>query len=199
MGRAARPRPARLATKLSLIRCRLNLSLNEMIKALEYRDSPLHKNHLLQMEKGLREPSLLLLLRYARLTGLPLEILVDDALDLPRCLPNAEDFCDQIPPFCPSCSASRRQVRAGRNPSGTQRFWCRVCDRRYTTRPLPKGYSEETKQRAVRLYQGGMKNFRRIARTLGVNHQSVINWIGIHRKEGSSPLKLPPSPDAPYV
>ena len=31
----------------------------------------------------------------------------------------------------------------------------------------------------MRLYVDGM-NFRRIARQLGVNHQTVINWINAH-------------------
>jgi len=45
-----------------------------------------------------------------------------------------------------------------------------------TPDPLPLGYSDETKREAVRLYLEGV-NFRRIGRVLGVNHQSVINWI----------------------
>jgi transposase-like protein len=41
---------------------------------------------------------------------------------------------------------------------------------------LPLGYSDEVKREAVRLYLEGT-NFRRIGRILGVNHQSVINWV----------------------
>jgi hypothetical protein len=38
-------------------------------------------------ERGLREPSLEIVLKYARLAGVQMEVLVDDALDLPACLP----------------------------------------------------------------------------------------------------------------
>src|SRR3712207_8029573 len=37
-------------------------------------------------------------------------------------------------------------------------------------------YPDETKREAVRLYLEGT-NFRRIGRILGVNHQSVVNWV----------------------
>jgi transposase-like protein len=53
---------------------------------------------------------------------------------------------------------------------------CRECQRVYTPEPKPLGYPEETKLEAVRLYLEGT-NFRRIGRLLGVNHQSVINWV----------------------
>lgn len=59
---------------------------------------------------------------------------------------------------------------------GSRRYKCRACARVYTPDPLPLGYSEEMKREAVRLYLEGT-NFRRIGRVLGVNHQSVINWV----------------------
>jgi transposase-like protein len=59
---------------------------------------------------------------------------------------------------------------------GSQRYKCRHCARVYTPDPLPLGYPEGTKREAVRLYLEGT-NFRRIGRILGVNHQSVVNWV----------------------
>jgi transposase-like protein len=56
---------------------------------------------------------------------------------------------------------------------------CRDCQRIYTPEPKPLGYPEELKREAVRLYLEGT-NFRRIGRILGVNHQSVINWINAY-------------------
>lgn len=80
---------------------------------------------------------------------------------------------------CPYCQASDHQVKAGRTQAGSQRYLCRNCRRRYTPEPKPVGYSDALRQQAVRCYVDGL-NFRRIARHLGVNHQTVINWINAH-------------------
>jgi IS1 family transposase len=70
-------------------------------------------------------------------------------------------------------------VKAGRTKAGSRRYKCQHCQRRYTPEPKEAGYGEALRQQAVRLYVDGM-NFRRIARHLGVNHQSVINWINAY-------------------
>jgi transposase-like protein len=80
---------------------------------------------------------------------------------------------------CPYCQATEGQVKNGLNPSGTQRWLCRRCRRVYTPEPKPLGYDEATRLAAVKLYVDGM-NIRRIGRTLGVNHQSVANWVKAH-------------------
>ena len=80
---------------------------------------------------------------------------------------------------CPHCQRDEQQVKAGRNPSGSQRYRCQVCDRKYTPEPNEAGYPQAVRDQAVRLYVDGL-NFRRIGRTLGVNHQSVIHWGKAH-------------------
>jgi transcriptional regulator with XRE-family HTH domain len=84
MGRAQRPRPARLAAKLLQIRHTLGLTQQQMIERLDYRQSPLFIWYISQFEQDKREPPLPLLLRYARVAGVGLEVLVDDDLDLPE-------------------------------------------------------------------------------------------------------------------
>jgi transcriptional regulator with XRE-family HTH domain len=86
MGKAAREKPERLGEKLVQIRETLGLSQNEMIKRLGLVDM-LSRNNLSVYETGKREPSLLVLLRYARAVGIALEVLADDELDLPKTLP----------------------------------------------------------------------------------------------------------------
>jgi transposase-like protein len=80
---------------------------------------------------------------------------------------------------CPKCGSARNQVRAGRNRCGTQRYLCQECGRQYTPKPKPQGYSDAVRVRAVRMYVDGA-NFRRIGRELGVNPQSVANWVKAH-------------------
>ena len=83
--RHPRPRPERLAEKLRQIRTLLNYTLEEMAQALaQVKKSPPTKSHIHRFEVGVREPSLLVLLEYSRVAGVPLEILVDDGLDLPK-------------------------------------------------------------------------------------------------------------------
>jgi transcriptional regulator with XRE-family HTH domain len=84
MGVKARQKPARLAEKLLLIREALGLSQNELIWSLGVE---LAQNRISDYELGKGEPSLPLLLSYARLAGVCLERLVDDELDLPETLP----------------------------------------------------------------------------------------------------------------
>ena len=87
---------------------------------------------------------------------------------------------------CPYCEAFERQIKAGRNRTGSQRYQCQMCGRHYTPEPNPSGYAEQVRQQAVRLYLEGI-NFRRIARILSVNHQSVINWINSYRAQMGAP------------
>ncbi|MGA9767855.1 MAG: helix-turn-helix transcriptional regulator [Blastocatellia bacterium] len=88
MGRKARLKPAKLASKLAHIRTSLGLSQSEMIWKLGLTDELL-QSHISGYELGTGEPSLIVLLRYARLAGVSMEVLVDDELDLPERLPVA--------------------------------------------------------------------------------------------------------------
>ena|ERR1043165_856597 len=88
MGRAKRARPRRLAAKLLSIREALDLTREALLEKL-YEQMPednrprVHAQNISAYEQGDREPSMLTLLAYARLVRIPLEALVDDALDLP--------------------------------------------------------------------------------------------------------------------
>jgi transposase-like protein len=80
---------------------------------------------------------------------------------------------------CPHCSSSEQQTKSGHTRTGSQRYKCQDRQRIYTPEPEPLGYPDETKREAVRLYLEGT-NFRRIGRILGVNHQSVVNWVNAY-------------------
>jgi transcriptional regulator with XRE-family HTH domain len=86
MGRAARLRSKRLAVKLRQVRDALGLSQNEMLSRMGLAEK-FNRDDLSKYERGVREPSLLVILRYARVAGVCLDVLVDDDLDLPANLP----------------------------------------------------------------------------------------------------------------
>jgi transcriptional regulator with XRE-family HTH domain len=86
MGRYVRPRPARLTEKLLKIRASLELSQNGMLDRLGLSET-LFRSSISSYERGASEPPLPILLQYARLAGVCLDVLVDDTQDLPRSLP----------------------------------------------------------------------------------------------------------------
>lgn len=80
MGSSPRPKPKNLGKKLRNIRVdRLGLSQTEMSKALGLK---VDYSAVSQYELGTREPSLITVLKYARLSGIPMETLVDDKMKL---------------------------------------------------------------------------------------------------------------------
>ncbi len=85
--RSPRPRPRRLAEKLFEIRTRLGLSQEQMAEALTDKDSPVHSGNISRFERDEREPSLLVILRYAQLAGIPVDVLINDKMNLPKRLP----------------------------------------------------------------------------------------------------------------
>jgi len=88
MGKAKRPKPTRLADKVAGIRLALDLSQNEMIRRLGL-SGKLTREEISSFERGVREPPLPVLLQYAKVAGVPMDMLVDDNLDLPAKLPAA--------------------------------------------------------------------------------------------------------------
>ena len=86
MGRIARTKPERLAEKLLQIRLTLGLSQTEFLLRLGLEDV-LEYKRISEFELGKAEPSLPVLLRYARTVNISTDFLIDDDLDLPANLP----------------------------------------------------------------------------------------------------------------
>jgi transposase-like protein len=78
-------------------------------------------------------------------------------------------------------------MKAGFNHSGSQRYKCGECQRAYTPEAKEKGYAQETRMLALRMYVEGNSQ-RSIARILKISPQSVSNWINTYVS------KLPPAP-----
>jgi transcriptional regulator with XRE-family HTH domain len=86
MGMRPRQKPERLAEKLLTIRNALGLSQTEVVKQLNV-EGMIVGSQISEFESGKREPSLIVLLQYARLAGIHVEDIIDDEADLPVRLP----------------------------------------------------------------------------------------------------------------
>ena len=95
---------------------------------------------------------------------------------------------------CPHCNHATL-IKTGRNPSGSQRYVCKTCQHVTTLEPQRNGYAPEVRVQALRMYLEG-NGFRRIGRLLGVNHQSVANWVAAAAAHVQTP---PPQPAASAV
>jgi transcriptional regulator with XRE-family HTH domain len=87
VGKHPRRRQERLAEKLLQIRLALGLSQNEMLRRLGAEDQ-LYRTNISNYELGQREPPLFVLLSYARIAGVCVDVLIDDELELPEKLPS---------------------------------------------------------------------------------------------------------------
>lgn len=89
--RPKRKKPVRLAEKLLAIREQLGLSQGGLIRRLGLEDE-LERDYVSKYERGILEPTLSVLLAYARAIsttgrGEFLEAIIDDEMDLPERLP----------------------------------------------------------------------------------------------------------------
>jgi len=89
MGRGRRVQPKKLRLKLKAIRDRMGLTQQELVEMLQIHAPGefVDPSYISQYESGKREPSLFILLAYSKITGISINTLVDDQMDLPERLP----------------------------------------------------------------------------------------------------------------
>lgn len=88
MGRANRLLPEKLGEKLRAVRLGLEIkTFEEMIARLDCPQANLYASSIYLYEGGSREPPLIVLLRYAQLAGVTVDVLIDDKKELPIKLP----------------------------------------------------------------------------------------------------------------
>ena len=87
MGRSPRPKLIYLGEKLLRIRNALGLSQDRMVERLSASNN-LTSASISAYELGQREPPLPVLLEYAQLANIYLDVLADDKLDLPPKIPS---------------------------------------------------------------------------------------------------------------
>jgi transcriptional regulator with XRE-family HTH domain len=83
MGRGSREIPARLGEKLTQIRSYLGVSQDGLVREFGLAEK-LTRNEISKYERGVREPALAVLLKYARAAAVNVEVLMDDDMELPR-------------------------------------------------------------------------------------------------------------------
>jgi transcriptional regulator with XRE-family HTH domain len=86
MGKTPRMRSRRLPEKLRQIRDRLGLSQNGLIHQLGF-EGLLVQASISGYESGTREPPLPVLLRYSQISGIWVNSIIDDKIDIPERLP----------------------------------------------------------------------------------------------------------------
>jgi transcriptional regulator with XRE-family HTH domain len=79
-----RAMPKKLGKKMKQIRLRLGMSQREIVEALNYTATPLRASQISQYEQGQREPTMMLVLSYARLARVSVESLIDDRVKLEK-------------------------------------------------------------------------------------------------------------------
>ncbi|MBS1811307.1 MAG: helix-turn-helix transcriptional regulator [Acidobacteria bacterium] len=84
-----------MAEKLRYIRESLGLSQNEMLERLSLGET-LERSRISIYETDQREPPLLVLLRYAKIANVYVDVLIDDTLDLPSQIPSFEKSAGNI-------------------------------------------------------------------------------------------------------
>lgn len=84
MGSARRVKPKKLAGKLLAIREHFGYTGLQLAERLSDEHLIVQRTDIPRFEKGIREPSLIILLRYAKLVNISTDVLIDDERDLPE-------------------------------------------------------------------------------------------------------------------
>lgn len=95
MGSAKREKPEFLAEKLLAVRNKLSLTLEQMADELSTDKIKLRKSDVSRYETGSREPSLIVLLKYARLADVYADALIDDKSELLKIKKKGKSYAKQ--------------------------------------------------------------------------------------------------------
>jgi transcriptional regulator with XRE-family HTH domain len=89
MGRASRRRymPSRLGEKFWQIRTALRLTQETMLERLKL-PSEITQSNISAYERGTKEPPIFVIMRYAEVANVWIDVLVNDSLELPDIIPS---------------------------------------------------------------------------------------------------------------
>jgi len=77
---------------------------------------------------------------------------------------------------CPECQSKNNQHKRGLNRSGTQRYGCGVCGKKYTPEPKRREYTEDERKQAIKMFYSGVSG-RGVGKFYGMSKANVYNWI----------------------
>ena len=84
---------------------------------------------------------------------------------------------------CRYCENIEKQVKAGKNRSGTQRCFCNNCKKYYTLDPKTREIPEEIRRQAMKTYYAGASG-RGVGKIFNMSKANVYNRI---KKNGAKP------------
>lgn len=80
--------PARLGEKFLQIRTALDLTQESMLARLEL-PTEITQSNISAYERGTKEPPIFVIMKYAKVANIWIDVLVEDALDLPSRIPSS--------------------------------------------------------------------------------------------------------------
>ena len=83
---------------------------------------------------------------------------------------------------CEACNDKKNQIKAGKTKAGAQKYKCKICGKYYVPEGKKRGYSEEIKKQAIKLYLEGNSS-RAVGRILGNGKNMCLYWIRKYAKE----------------
>ena len=90
---------------------------------------------------------------------------------------------------CKECNDEKNQIKAGKTKAGTQKYKCKICGKYYVSEGKKRGYSEDIKKQAIKLYLEGNSS-RTVGRILGIGKNMCLYWIRKYARE-IEPQKRP--------
>jgi LacI family transcriptional regulator len=98
--------------------------------------------------------------------------------------------------ICPTCRQDFFVIKSGRNHTGSQRYRCQKCRLYFTPEPLLHGYEPSVREQAMALARQG-HGYRAIGRQLGINHQTIGNWLSGTNPETTLANQIVPAETKP--
>ena len=63
---------------------------------------------------------------------------------------------------CKECNDEKNQIKAGKTKTGTQKYKCKICGKYSVLESKNRGYSEEIKKQAIKLYISPLAKLRKL-------------------------------------